>query len=68
MAVTKSVGTPGLASQNPVAHRLGTNAVHHRFPNWGTRTPRGTRSGSGGTRGENVRDNRKRTEFAEFTV
>ena len=39
-------------------------SVAHRFPNWGT-TPRGTRSGSGGTRGENVRDNGKRTEFAE---
>src|SRR4029434_8229434 len=31
----------------------------HRFPNWGTRTPRGTQSGSGGTRGENVCDNGK---------
>ena len=31
MAVTKSVGTPGLASQNPVAHRLGTNAVHYTW-------------------------------------
>ena len=39
--------------------------VSPRFPNWGTRTPRGTQSGSGGTRGENVRDNGKRTEFAE---
>ena len=42
--------------------------LEHRFPNWGARTPRGTQSGSGGTRGENVRDNRKRTEFAECTV
>src|SRR4029434_2165746 len=42
--------------------------LEHRFPNWGTRTPRGTRSGSGGTRGEHFRDNRKRTEFAECTV
>src|SRR4029434_946199 len=31
------------------------------------RTPRGTQSGSGGTRGENFRDNRKRTGFAECT-
>src|SRR4029434_3831101 len=28
-------------------------AVEQCFPNWGTRTPRGTQSGSGGTRGEN---------------
>src|SRR4029434_2252143 len=38
-------------------------SLDHRFPNWGTRTPRGTRSGSGGTLGENVRDNGKRTEL-----
>ena len=44
------------------------NSVSHRFTNWGTRTPRGTQSGSGGTRGEHFRDNRKRTEFAECTV
>ena len=30
------------------------NSVSHRFTNWGTRTPRGTQSGSGGTRGENL--------------
>src|SRR4029434_2252713 len=29
-------------------------AIVHRFPNWGTRTPRGTQSGSGGTRGEHL--------------
>src|SRR4029434_2807687 len=34
-----------------------------RFPSWGTRTPRGTQSGLRGTRGENVRDNGKRTEL-----
>src|SRR4029434_72267 len=44
------------------------NSLNHRFPNWGTRTPRGMRSGSGGMRGENFRDNRKRTEFAEWNV
>ena len=33
------------------------------FPNWGTRTPRGTQSGSGGTRGENFRDNGKQAEL-----
>src|SRR4029434_2946206 len=36
--------------------------VEPRFPNWGTQ------SGSGGTQGENVRDNRKGTEFAECTL
>ena len=32
-------------------------ALKHRFPNWGTQ------SGAGGTRGEIVRDNGKRTEL-----
>ena len=38
------------------------DALRPRFPNWGTR------SGSGGTREENFRDNGKRTEFAECTL
>src|SRR4029434_5619327 len=59
----KKVHSPGASSAIKMPLVLGP-----RFPNWGTRTPRGTRSGSGGTRGEHFRDNRKRTEFAECTL
>ena len=37
-----------------IEHYIFLIDIEHRFPNWGTRTPRGTQSGSGGTRGENL--------------